>query len=208
MMDRSATRQGYLQSAWLILVLALAYGAGLAGVQTSLAPRVQANKRQETYEVIPDLVPGADKEKTVELLVQLDDGQQKRVYRTHDAAGTPNGWVVPAAGPGFADRIELLIGTDSRIDTLIGLYVLDQKETPGLGDYIAQTEFRHRFRERPLDQPLEAVKYDPQLPHEIEAISGATVSSWSVCSMVNDTIRRWREPILSAAAKQNAKAED
>jgi len=207
-MNRSATTEGYLRSAWLILVLALAYGAALAGVQTALAPRVQANKRQETYDVIPELVPGAVQENTRQRLVQLDDGRQKQVYQTHDATGTHNGWVVPAAGAGFADRIELLIGTDPQLKTLTGLYVLDQKETPGLGDYIAQPDFRQRFRNRPLDQPLEAVKYDSQSAHEVQAISGATVSSWSVCSIVNDTMERWRESILRAAAKPDGQTSE
>jgi electron transport complex protein RnfG len=196
-----------LRSAWLILVLALAYGAALAGVQTALAPRVQYNKRQQTYSAIPELVPGAAREKTLELLVPLD-GIEQRVYQTLTSAGTHNGWVVPASGVGFADRIELLIGTDVRMTTLTGLYVLDQKETPGLGDYIAQPEFGQRFKNRPLDQLLDLVKHDPASPYEVQAISGATVSSQSVCSIVNEAIRRWRAPILRAASEQDGPAAE
>ena len=115
---------------------------------------------------------------------------------------------MPASGVGFADRIELLIGTDARLTTLTGLYVLDQKETPGLGDYIAQPEFRQRFADRPLVQLLELVKHEPSSPHEVQAISGATVSSQSVCSIVNEAIQRWREPILRTAAEQDGRAAE
>jgi electron transport complex protein RnfG len=185
---------GDLREAWLVIVLALAYGGALAGVQTALAPRINDNKRQETYDVIPLLVPGADKEQTVEIRVEAD-GKSERVYKISDADGRHCGWVVPAVGQGFADRIEILIGLNADLSTITGLYVLDQKETPGLGDYISLPDFYERFRDKPTAEPLAAVKSDPAAPNEVLALTGATVSSWSVCTIVNDAIARLREPI-------------
>ncbi|MCH5378157.1 MAG: FMN-binding protein [Planctomycetes bacterium] len=196
-MSNQQRQQGYLRQAWLVIVLAFAYGGALAGVHTALAPRIEQNKRQETYDVIPDLVPGADKERTEELLIQATDGKLQRVYKTHDSEGNHNGWVLSAAGTGFADRIELLVGVDAELSTLTGLYVLDQKETPGLGDYITQADFRDRFRGKPVTPPLEAVQSDPSSSHEVLAVTGATISSWSVCTIVNKAIAQLREPILS-----------
>jgi hypothetical protein len=34
------------------------------------------------------------------------------------------------------------------------------------------------------------------------AISGATVSSWSVCAIVNSAVDQWREPILQAVEEE------
>ncbi len=196
-MSNQERQQGYLRQAWLVIVLAFAYGGALAGVHTALAPRIEQNKRQETYDVIPDLVPGADKERTKELLIEATDGKLRRVYKTYDGDGNHNGWVLSAAGTGFADRIEVLVGVDAQLSALTGLYVLDQKETPGLGDYITQVDFRDRFRGKPLTPPLEAVQSDPSSSHEILAVTGATISSWSVCTIVNKAIAQLREPILS-----------
>jgi electron transport complex protein RnfG len=203
MTDESRGQSGYLRQAWLVLVLALAYGGALAGVQTTLAPRIEENKRQETYRVIPRLIPGAVQESTEEILLTLEEGAVERIYRTHDAAGTHNGWVVSASGQGFADKIELLVGLDPNLATITGLYVLDQKETPGLGDYIRGDEFLDRFRLKSTETPLAAVKSQAALPHEIEALSGATVSSWSVCNITNDAVARLRVPILQEAEKSN-----
>ena len=189
-----------LGQAWLVILLAFAYGGALAGVQTALAPRVNENKRQETYDVIPSLVPGADKEQTVEVIVQVE-GRDERVYKIRDAGGNHLGWVLPAAGQGFADRIELLIGISADLETITGLYVLDQKETPGLGDYISQDDFQERFRGKPAEEPLVAVKSDASAPNEVLALTGATVSSWSVCTIVNDAIARLREPISQYGSK-------
>ena len=187
---------GYLRQGWLVLVLAFVYGGALAGVQTTLAPRIRENKRQETYRVIPMLVDGADQEQTEELVVTPDGGKDHRVYRTCDSAGVHNGWVLPAAGQGFADKIELLIGLDQSLSTITGVYVLSQKETPGLGDYIRDPVFLERFRYKQTDVPLSVVKDGADLPHEIDAWTGATVSSWAVCDTVNAAVKDLRQPIL------------
>ena len=200
MTNKNEQQHGYLRQAWLVIVLAFVYGGALAGVHTALAPRIEENKRQETYDVIPDLVPGAAKEQTVELTVQATDGKDQRVYKTHDSDGNHNGWVLSAVGTGFADRIEVLIGLDAELSTLTGLYVLDQKETPGLGDYITQPEFRERFRGKRTSPPMEAVQSDPQAPQEILAISGATISSWAVCTIVNKAIDQLQDPIKQVVA--------
>ena len=124
---------GYLRQAWLVILLALLYGAALAGVQTTLGSRIAENKRNETYSVIPTLVEGADVAKTEELTVTGVNGEEQRVYKAVAADGTQRGWVLPAHGQGFADRIDLLVGVDVTVSTITGLYVLDQKETPRAG---------------------------------------------------------------------------
>ena len=191
-------RQGYLRQGWLVIVLATAYGGALAGVHTTLAPRIAENKRQETYDVIPQLVAGADKQQTVEMDIEDTDGQMQRVYRAMDADGNLAGWVLPASGQGFADKIEVLIGLDTTLATITGMYVLSQKETPGLGDYIREPDFQDRFRNRTTKKTLVAVKSEPaaDADHEIQALSGATVSSWAICDIVNKAVARLREPIL------------
>jgi Na+-translocating ferredoxin:NAD+ oxidoreductase subunit G len=206
-MTSEAMQHGYLRQAWLVIVLAFAYGGALAGVHISLAPRIAENRRQETYSVIPLLIDGADQERTVELYVEEADGSLTRVYQTHDAVGNHNGWVLAASGQGFAGDIELLVGLDTSLSTITGMYVLDQKETPGLGDYIRDSQFQAQFRDLPADTPLEAVKSDPQASHQIVALSGATVSSLSVCEIINNAVARLREPIQRQQATVVPEAE-
>jgi Na+-translocating ferredoxin:NAD+ oxidoreductase subunit G len=205
-MTSEAMQHGYLRQAWLVIVLAFAYGGALAGVHISLAPRIAENRRQETYSVIPLLIDGADQERTVELYIEEADGTLTRVYQTHDADGNHNGWVLAASGPGFAGDIALLVGLDTSLSTITGMYVLDQKETPGLGDYIRDRHFQAQFRGLPADPPLEAVKSDPA-SHQIVALSGATVSSESVCEIINRVVARLREPIQRQQATAVPEAE-
>lgn len=197
MMNETPKHGGYLRQAWLVILLALLYGAALAGVQTTLGPKIAENKRNETYREIPALVPGAEREQTVEVTVTDADGKAHRVYRAVAADGTQKGWVLAAGGQGFADRIELLIGLDAPLETITGLYVLDQRETPGLGNFIAGEDFRARFVGKSSENPIVVVKSDatPQ-GNEIRALTAATISSDAVAAIVNEAIANLKEPIL------------
>jgi Na+-translocating ferredoxin:NAD+ oxidoreductase RnfG subunit len=73
-----------------------------------------------------------------------------------------------------------------------------------LGDYITSPDFRDRFRGKAVAPPLAAVQADPSSPHEVLALTGATISSWSVCTIVNKAIEQLREPILSQNASNGS----
>ena len=199
-MGQESKRQGYVRQAWLVILLAVLYGGGLAGIQRALSSKIAENKRDETYSVIPELVNGADAASTVELMVTGQDGQEARVYQIMDAAGGHLGWVLAAGGQGFAGRIELLIGLDAELSTITGLYVLDQKETPGLGDYITLESFRSRFQGKPTDTPFVVVQSDPTADNEVRALTGATISSASVSGIVNAAMANLKEPLQQRAA--------
>ncbi len=177
-----AERIRYITQAWLVIVLALCFGAALAGVQSALQPRIEQNRLNDTLGQIPHLVEGAREGRARDV-----DGQV--LYEALDAEGRRIGWVRPASGGGFADRIELLIGLDLPGQTITGLHVLDQKETPGLGNRITEADWLEQFRNRPVRPRLEVVKGEPDRDHEIQAITGATISSESVVDTVNKAVR-------------------
>ncbi|OHB73819.1 MAG: hypothetical protein A2V70_12845 [Planctomycetes bacterium RBG_13_63_9] len=200
-MSTTGNQGGYIGQAWLVILLALLYGGALAGVQTTLGPRIEQNKENETYDRIPELVPGADRNETEKvnkakrLTVTGADGKGHRVFLAVAADRAPKGWVVPASGLGFADRIDLLIGLDKQLSKITGLYVLDQKETPGLGDEIRREPFRKQFGGKPTDEPLVVVKTEPAAGSQIVAVTGATISSDSVAQIVNQAIANLKGPI-------------
>ena len=182
-------KDSYIGQAWLVVLLSLCFGGALAGVQVMLHERIEENKLAETLSQIPVLVPGAE-----EGLVDTVAGQ--RVYRAL-AGGRQIGWVVPGGGQGFADRIELLIGVDAEVARITGLYVLDQKETPGLGNKIVEEEWRKQFSGKSTSKPLVVVKGGAKGEEEIDAITGATISSESVCRIVNRTLSRMRDELIA-----------
>ena len=185
-------KSNYLVQAWLVLALALLFGASLAGVQAALSDRIESNKLAETLQQIPALVPGAAGGQPLEL-----DGRV--VYRATDTDGKQIGWVVPASGQGVADAIEILIGLDSQADTLTGLYVLSQKETPGLGSKITGADWLGQFAGKATNQPLAVVKTDPSAGDQVLSVTGATISSVSVTDICNATVARLGDKLAAAA---------
>ena len=187
-------RNSYIGQAWLVIVLGLVFGVALAGVQVQLSPLVETNKLNETKGRIPSLVSGAwTSEK--EVIAGYD------VYCAKDKAGRLAGWVIRASGQGFADKIELLVGLDATAQTITGLYVLDQKETPGLGNKISEEKFRKPFAEGTLrtDRELKVTKGKAREPSGVPAVSGATISSESVCAIVNEAVGKVREQLAARA---------
>ena len=179
----------YLKQAWLVLALALVFGALLAGVQAKLGPKIEENKRNETFDQIPGLV-GADPAAVSVRIWSTADG--KVAYEAVDESEQTLGWVIKGVGTGFADKIEVLIGLDADAQTITGLFVLDQKETPALGDNITKADFRDRFRGKSAVEDVNVVKTSPE-GNQIQAITGATVSSSAVCTIVNNAVGQFRE---------------
>lgn len=185
-------KNNYLTVAWLVLLLALLFGASLAGVQTMLNPRIAANKLAETHKQIPALVPGGDTAGEIKEIGGFN------VYPVLDAGGRPVGWVVPTSGQGFADRIEILLGLNQDATRITGLYVLDQKETPGLGNKIVDDEWRAQFANKATKEPLVVTKSVPETDYEVQAVTGATISSDSVTDTVNSTVKKFRQALKGA----------
>ncbi|RTZ98247.1 MAG: FMN-binding protein [Deltaproteobacteria bacterium] len=191
-------RNSNLAQAWLVLVLALIIGAILAAVQVRLSPIIAANKLNETLEKVPELVLGAGSAATRPSGLEVDPGTVKIEKDGPDSfysvfhvvsKGAPAGWVVKTVGQGYGDKIELLIGFNPDITAITGIFVLGQKETPGLGANIASLKWRQQFIGKATARPLSVVKGGASAPNEIDAITGATISSRSVVGLVNRTTK-------------------
>ena len=65
-------KSNFFVQAWLVLALALFYGAALAGVHMQLSPKIAQNKINETLEKVPELVLG---EVTAEQRAALESEQ-------------------------------------------------------------------------------------------------------------------------------------
>ena len=108
------------------------------------------------------------------------------------------GFAIQAAEPGFADVIALMYWYDPALKQLIGMKVLDHRETPGLGDRIVKDsafvrEFRH------ASAPLRGVKSGAAAngTGEVHLITGATISSRTVVNIINRSLQQM-EPLIAA----------
>ena len=126
-----------------------------------------------------------------------------RVFLGIRADGTRAGFAIVAAEPGFADDVKVLFGYDPAARRVVGFKVLENKETPGLGDAIAKDEkFLGGFRGARVPPGGLVAKRkgsgdaDPE-KGEIDTITGATISSKTVIRILNHAVERWT-PYLEA----------
>jgi electron transport complex protein RnfG len=207
-------KDNYIIQAWLVLLLTIFFGASLAGVQLVLSPKIKENKINETLERVPELIAGSpkrDKKGAIPLLeikpktIEVKKKGRKTFYSVFQATrdGKAAGWVVKSSGQGYADKIELLIGFDPLIHKITGLFILGQKETPGLGNKIIETGWRKQFVNKITGKNIIAVKTKAASPNEIDAITGATISSRSVCAIINTVVTDLKPVLSKAKQKKN-----
>ncbi len=124
------------------------------------------------------------------------DADAQKIYVGFDADGRVTGVAAKAAAAGFQDVITLIYGFDPASGKLLGMKVLENKETPGLGDKIEKDlAFVAQFEQ--ATPPLKAVKRGSGAAGEIDAITGATISSRAVVRIINASLGRLRAPIES-----------
>jgi Na+-translocating ferredoxin:NAD+ oxidoreductase subunit G len=133
-----------------------------------------------------------------------DPSRLERVFQGFNGSGQSAGIAIQAGEPGFVDLIAVMFAIDPATGILLGMKILAQKETPGLGDKVEKdTNFVNQFAgTRP---PLRAVKAGSRKPpSEVDAITGATISARTVVKVINNAAARW-QPLISTYLEGQAR---
>ena len=130
-----------------------------------------------------------------------DDKEEEAVFGGYDAEGRLLGYAIPSAGPGFQDTIRLRYGYRPTERKVVGMEILESRETPGLGDKIYKdAAFVANFDDLSFHPEIVAVKKGTRSgTNEVDAITGATISSKAVVQIINRGNRVWI-PRFGAAA--------
>ncbi len=160
-------------------------GVSLVFVYNYAMPKIKVNISKETEQSIKNIFSAAKNIKPIggDALFQVEDENDKVL-----------GYAFIAAGNGYQGIIKLIVGVTTDLKTMKGMEVLESQETPGLGAEIASPGFRGQFENLTLVHPIEYVKNQkPEKPYQIEAITGATISSRAVVNILNKRIKQVRE---------------
>lgn len=186
-----------VRTALILLVFVVIFTGLLAGAYQLTRPALLATAAAEKMKLIGEVLPAGSYDN--ELLAAsrrlpphalLGNGGETTAYLA-TRAGAPVALVFEATAPdGYAGRIRLLLAVD-REHRLLGVRVVEHKETPSLGDYIEVRKDRNKarpwitqfdglsFAARP--QPAWKVKKDGG---EFDAYAGATVTPRAVVKAV------------------------
>ena len=151
-----------------------------------------------TYEFTKDMIARKKLEVSMEACREvLPDGYQtlepvevssqfteiKEVYYSKG-----NGYCMMLEGIGYkGDKIEIVIGINEA-GNICGIVIVSHSETPGLGSNITKASFLNQFIGKNASDGLVLVKTDQGNENEIDAVSGATMSSSGVVNAVNQAL--------------------
>lgn len=201
------------EAPWWRLLTTLVPAGVIAGllivvVYDLTLPRIQANKARVLHHAIQEVLEAPARYDTLfvfqgALVEAPPSGAGARgveqIYVGYREDGERIGFAVVAAEPGFQDIVRLIFGYDPATHRLLGMKVLDSRETPGLGDKIlSDSAFIREFQG--AEPPLVGIRAGAGakgLPGEIDMITGATISSRTVIAAINHEIERLK-PLMDA----------
>ncbi|MFD2200425.1 FMN-binding protein [Shivajiella indica] len=167
--------------------------------------RIEKLKAEALEQAVFRVLPGISQTKIFELIedgnfIPSDgkDRSKKLVYAGFDDGGSLVGIAIEASGQGYADVIRILYGYNPSNQTVVGMYVLESKETPGLGDKIEKDEnFLSNFNAlsvaltedyKQIKNKVVPVKQGSKTnPWEVDGITGATISSRAIGNIIGES---------------------
>lgn len=108
------------------------------------------------------------------------------------------GYTIKVTPKGFGGIIEMVVGISSD-HKVSGIKILSHSETPGLGANAPSPKFSGQFKDKSIAAPLEVVKTGAAKDNQIDAITGATITSRAVTSGVNEAINFYTSTLKGGA---------
>lgn len=220
-----------LKTILFMVVIAAIYGAGVTGLHLSTVKTVEQNNRFIEQKALVELfglgdVTTLSKDRIQQIVeTQIDrsetltdpqTGKQIPLLKAYSDARHDKllAYGFPFSGIGFWAQIQGYIAVDSDLKKTVGLKVISQTETPGLGGRIEEPFFVKPFADGlDITPPAAGGSYiymgtagnkpepgTPQYGRTFDAITGATQTSLAMSRMLNASVAEFSR----AAANRKA----
>ena len=186
----------------VLFIITAVTGLILGGVYTITLEPIRATELREKNEALASTLPGAKDFKPIPL--KADAGIVKDAYEG-TADGKLVGYNFTVMPKGYGGLITLVVGMkpDGQVTDI---KILAHTETPGLGAKAADAAFTDQFQSKKADE-LTVTKTHANAENQIQAISGATITSRAVVSGVNAATNYLKKNMQGApGAEQNGGA--
>lgn len=170
-----------------LTIIGIISASSLSLVNNWATPKILLNRKAETERSIFLVHPEGKKYEQLNI-------KDLEVYKVFDQKNQFIGYALVTSGNGFQGKIKIMIGLNKEITKITSIEILDQVETPGLGTKILEPSYKDQYKGLIPIPYIKLVKgTPPKNPNEVKAITGATISSRSVVTIVNDGINKLKE---------------
>lgn len=164
-----------LRPVLVLVVICALIGTALALVNHATAPVIAANTEKANNETYFSVLPEADAFTPLDCTVEGVTACLK--------ANNGAGYVVMAQAKGYGGQVPAAVAFDND-GNILRVQMMENSETPGLGTRVREDAFQDQFagmtaQEKTLD--------------DIDAITGATISSRAALSALNEAIAAYQE---------------
>lgn len=144
-------------------------------------PNAQFDAVENSDEIIKNSASSLKKDNLSQCTV--DD-----VLKATDKSGNTIGYVFSATSPsGYGGDVKVAVGVSSKTNKITGFTVLSHSETAGLGAKATEDDFKSQFIGKSA-KGINYTKNGASSDTEIDALSGATITSNAVCEAVNSAL--------------------
>lgn len=174
----------------VLTVLSVLSGGGLAYFQNTTAEKIEYNKLQFIKgPAIKAILSGTSNDPIVDRF-KIKQGDAERSFFVGVYDGKPKAVAFESSGKGFGGDVGIVVGVDLETDKILGVGVTTHSETPGVGSR-AKTDptFVAQFKGQLLKDSFK-VKSDGG---QVDAISGATITSRAVSTALTDATKVYAE---------------
>lgn len=191
------SKGGFMKDAVILFVITLIAGICLGGVYTVTKEPIEIASQKAKEAAYKNVFPEADKfPASDEITAQIAGANEAlagmgfgnvlvdEAVQAVDASGAVIGSVVSSSSKdGFGGLVSITVGIDAD-GTIKGIEFLSISETPGLGMNATKDTFKGQFPGKKADS-LTVTKAGASADNEIDAMSGATITSKAVTNAVN-----------------------
>ncbi|MDD2866119.1 MAG: FMN-binding protein [Candidatus Omnitrophica bacterium] len=191
-------QNNFIRYAATLAIICLAASGLLSVVYNVTQPKIAAQAKMEEESALKDVYPGAERFEPV-----AEKGSVL-YYKALNASGELLGYAFKAEKKGYSSTIVTMVGMDTK-GIIKRIKILSQNETPGLGSRIEEVRQKETFwdvvlkkvkivqKPRPWFQAQFDGKDYKTLDRNVEAITGATISSLAVVVSVEEKAKEVME---------------
>jgi len=174
-----------------LFVICVAVAAALAFTYLGTKDAKSLREELETKNTMKEVLPEAEKFEPIKDINALAGSRTdysiiKDAYKGFKEKSLA-GYVFLVESKGYGGIIKISVGIDTT-GRIAGVKIGENNETPGLGAKAAEEPFISQFKGLTPAEKLKVVKNEKTKPEEIEAISGATITSKAVVRAVQAAV--------------------